>query len=265
MLKIADDWYILHDESQCTNKMESGNPTTADTDMEFLHVQIKSEESNELEYESIEANASDGNGSWEDRLEKASDNENSLTDEVLLENESTTDASYVQSNIDESEEKQIYPKKKHKNDSTKAPIVCAICNQTFSRASSLARHRSVHTKKRVECNLCGRHIAETSLDEHLYRHKGIKPHKCELCLKTFARSGELTAHNRTHTGQKPFKCEIENCDRAYSHGSDLKRHHFGAHGIYYKKFSCPICERIYPENKFLKKHMRLAHPEMEPT
>lgn len=263
MLKIADNWYILHDETLCTNAKSSGNPTMTDTDMEFLQVQIKSEESNEFEYESIETNASGGEDSSEDPLEKASDNENSLSDETQLEDEPTTDASYARSNIDDSEEQQIHPKTMHSKDSTKAPIICTICNQTFSRAFSLTRHMNVHTKKRVECNLCGRHIAKTSLGEHLYRHKGIKPHKCELCPKTFARTGELTAHNRTHSGQKPYKCEIDQCDRAYSHGSDLKRHHFGAHGLYYKKYTCPLCERIYHENRFLKKHMRLAHPEVE--
>ena len=67
----------------------------------------------------------------------------------------------------------------------------------------------------------------------------------------------LSSTPQVHTGEKPYKCNIENCDRAYAHGTDLKRHRRSQHGIFTKTFECPICSKIFYENKFLKKHLNV--------
>lgn len=60
-----------------------------------------------------------------------------------------------------------------------------------------------------------------------------------------------------HTGEKPYKCNEENCNRAYAYQTDLKRHRRSVHGIITKTFACPICSKIFYENKFLTKHLNV--------
>lgn len=74
-------------------------------------------------------------------------------------------------------------------------------------------------------------------------------------MKLFDTNLFMTAHTRVHTGAKPFKCNIDHCDRAYMFEIDLKRHKYSIHGIFTKKHICPICSKVYPENKLLKKHL----------
>lgn len=134
---------------------------------------------------------------------------------------------------------------------------CNICGRSFSSFGNMNAHMYIHAEtKRYICNFCGRGFnMSNSLRQHLNMHEGKYPYKCKFCAKGFARQSELIAHTRTHTGEKPFKCPIDQCERAYTYQIDLKRHKFSAHGIYHKKYPCSICNKIYSENKLLRKHM----------
>lgn len=136
-------------------------------------------------------------------------------------------------------------------------VSCEECGQTFSTPGNLNSHKKIHLKcKAYVCTYCGRGFNQLhNLKEHANRHTGDKPYKCERCDKVFGRKTNLTAHTRVHTGEKPFKCNIEGCDRAYMFEIDLKRHKYSIHGIFTKKHICPICSKVYPENKLLKKHL----------
>lgn len=136
-------------------------------------------------------------------------------------------------------------------------VSCSECGQTFSTPGNLNSHKKIHLKcKAYVCTYCGRGFNQLhNLKEHTNRHTGDRPYKCERCGKAFGRKTNLTAHTRVHTGEKPFKCNIESCDRAYMFGIDLKRHKYSVHGIFTKKHTCQICNKVYPENKLLKKHL----------
>lgn len=87
-------------------------------------------------------------------------------------------------------------------------------------------------------------------------HTGERPHKCQVCGKTFIQSGQLVIHMRTHTGEKPYKCPVEGCGKGFTCSKQLKVHsrtHTGE-----KPYQCDICFRDFGYNHVLKLH-RVQH------
>ncbi|KAK0164523.1 hypothetical protein PV328_003142 [Microctonus aethiopoides] len=74
--------------------------------------------------------------------------------------------------------------------------VCDQCDKTFSKHSSLARHK--------------------------YEHSGQRPYKCEECPRAFKHKHHLTEHKRLHTGEKPFQCS--KCLKRFSHSGSYSQH-----------------------------------------
>lgn len=141
----------------------------------------------------------------------------------------------------------------------KERYICPICSREFKISGNLKQHIETHSDyKRYVCDWCGKgfHLPY-NLKEHMNTHTGARPYKCETCGKTFGRNTLRQAHMRIHTGEKPYQCSEENCDRAYAYQTDLKRHRRSVHGIITKTFPCPICSKIFYENKFLTKHLNV--------
>lgn len=137
---------------------------------------------------------------------------------------------------------------------------CDTCQSKFLTKKRLRTHQKyMHINPaNFMCNVCGaRYRAKARLNDHIRSHTGEKPYACkeEQCDKSFSRYNLLKAHTLIHTGEKPHRCDQSGCDKAYTYVIDLKRHKFSAHGIYTKKHPCPVCSKVYPENKLLKKHL----------
>ncbi|XP_054161731.1 zinc finger E-box-binding homeobox 1-like [Oppia nitens] len=75
-------------------------------------------------------------------------------------------------------------------------FICDQCDKTFSKQSSLARHK--------------------------YEHSGQRPHKCDVCSKAFKHKHHLTEHKRLHSGEKPFQCK--KCLKRFSHSGSYSQH-----------------------------------------
>lgn len=75
-------------------------------------------------------------------------------------------------------------------------FTCDQCDKTFSKQSSLARHK--------------------------YEHSGQRPHKCDVCSKAFKHKHHLTEHKRLHSGEKPFQCK--KCLKRFSHSGSYSQH-----------------------------------------
>lgn len=158
-----------------------------------------------------------------------------------------------------SRENLVYHIQKHYGE---APP-CPTCKQVFSTAITLRAHvQSMHKDvKDFICSYCGKGFSrQRGLTNHITIHTGEKRHKCPDCGKAFASQANMHQHRRVHTGAKPCKCYIEGCDRAYMFKVDLKRHLYGAHGIFTKKFECKACGKVLPENKLLVAHMKTHLP-----
>ncbi|KPM07840.1 Zinc-finger double domain containing protein 9 [Sarcoptes scabiei] len=82
------------------------------------------------------------------------------------------------------------------NQLTEGVFTCDQCDKTFSKQSSLARHK--------------------------YEHSGQRPHKCDVCNKAFKHKHHLTEHKRLHSGEKPFQCT--KCLKRFSHSGSYSQH-----------------------------------------
>ena len=57
------------------------------------------------------------------------------------------------------------------------------------------------------CGLCHKTFPVPSrLKVHLMKHRGEKPHECDVCKKRFLRSGDFKRHKRIH--ERPYTCDI---------------------------------------------------------
>jgi len=75
------------------------------------------------------------------------------------------------------------------NDDNNKRLSCDICDKSFNKQSSLARHK--------------------------YEHSGVRPFICDICKKAFKHKHHLAEHRRLHTGEKPFQCS--KCFKRFSH------------------------------------------------
>lgn len=101
--------------------------------------------------------------------------------------------------------------------------ICKFCNKGFVLKYQLKRHLDIHLNKRQwKCDFgnCNRGFNDpTGLRSHRFicpeRAVIEKPHKCEICNKTFPFPARLKDHMQMyHLGIKRFGCE--ECDKVFS-------------------------------------------------
>ena len=87
----------------------------------------------------------------------------------------------------------------------------------------------------------------------LFVDPDARPYRCDMCDKTFKRSGEVTIHMRAHTGEKPYKCNI--CDQGFTQSSSLSIHMRRHTGL--KPHQCSLCPKAFTTLQNLQVHQRV--------
>lgn len=82
--------------------------------------------------------------------------------------------------------------------------------------------------------------------------KTEKPHKCNICGRSFSDKRNLDSHFRIHTGDRRYVCEI--CGAAFIQWASLYYHKL-THSD--NRLPCSLCEKTFSMPKNLKNHMNM--------
>lgn len=129
---------------------------------------------------------------------------------------------------------------------------CHTCNKVFTHSSNLYTHnRNIHKLKGAKtlCSVCGNYVS--NIYNHMMRHTGEKPFKCNQCEKRFIAKPQLKQHLLVHSGLKPFVCSV--CAKAFNNLYNLQVHERIHKGD--RCHICTICNKGFLEKSYLKKHM----------
>ncbi|XP_053695923.1 zinc finger protein 62-like [Sabethes cyaneus] len=162
------------------------------------------------------------------------------------------------------------------------PYKCETCGKSFTSNLSLKNHSLLHSEHLLKCEFCDEKFTmlrefechrmshpesavtgkETkSLKNHGVFYTNQRPHKCNVCGKSYIRLVHLNHHMRIHTGDL-FKCD--RCGTKFATNSS-KNKHLDIHQVYDLTlqpethtddgvYRCDICYREFVKLRSWQRH-----------
>lgn len=131
------------------------------------------------------------------------------------------------------------------------PSRCSSCQAGSSRSNGRRSHKGLNPHS---CTLCTKtFISSAHLNLHLASHVKERKFRCNVCGKFFQQSAHLIVHKAIHSGDRPFKCP--ECGKTFGRASHLKTHrrlHTGE-----KPFKCSYCDKAFTQKAGLLSHLHL--------
>ncbi|KAL5276749.1 GTF3A family protein [Megaselia abdita] len=144
----------------------------------------------------------------------------------------------------------------------------ALNNDSEIDSSSVKKSSTRIHKRKYVCETCSETFGrKTQYDRHIFKHNGIKTHKCSDCEKEYIISSALKRHILTFhkgiRGEKTFKCPAPSCDKAFDSAFNLERHSKRRHEnpLTYK---CDQCQSEFRRKIKLKYHVISVHTKEYP-
>ncbi|CAH0550445.1 unnamed protein product [Brassicogethes aeneus] len=114
-------------------------------------------------------------------------------------------------------------------------LKCKFCDRVFAKEAYFTQHNNAHhnDKNQFQCKICGKKFfSQKILDTHAKKHKGNKPHKCNICPKQYNFKSDLNRHMFVHykTKVKPYNCTT--CGKGF-----LRKDHFNNHQLSHERKS----------------------------
>lgn len=157
-------------------------------------------------------------------------------------------------------------RERRSNDDTKnwgdvGQYQCELCNKTFISKSKIRKHMDVHKNKdrpKRLCTICGLELCSTyNLNNHIRTvHGRERKFHCTLCDRRFSHSHHLKTHMNRHEGIRPFKCE--QCVKSFFDKTTLREHIKSVH-LNLKAYACRICSRTFNRSGNMRAHMLKTH------
>lgn len=142
----------------------------------------------------------------------------------------------------------------HKNHSeTPDQYQCNDCGKWINSRAAMTKHLEIHGEKKFACNVCGYSTFTVEvMRRHVLTHVEDKPHKCELCNKSYIQRVQLQRHLEKHSGNLCTKCGKRFASRAklLVH----MREHMGL-----EKLRCPFRTCSYATKEFINEASLTNH------
>ncbi|XP_059220625.1 zinc finger protein 492-like [Stomoxys calcitrans] len=139
---------------------------------------------------------------------------------------------------------------------------CDKCDKKYIKRYLLEKHKLTHMpkpEKKFSCNECGKlYVSQHALNYHEKAvHQNVYVRVCEVCGQTLPDAFSYKQHMLRHN-PKPVKCE--DCGLLVTSQITLKYHRDLKHPVGgSREYSCPICQRISPNMRAHKAHIKETH------
>lgn len=115
----------------------------------------------------------------------------------------------------------------------------------------------------LECEYCGKLFwYQVHYDMHVRTHTREHLYYCSQCSYSSITKNCLKRHVIQKHSNILLKCPTEHCDYSTPDKYKLQAHLKVHSELDKKSYSCPVCEKSFSEDRLIKSHIKINHPEV---
>ncbi|XP_055534233.1 zinc finger protein 182-like isoform X2 [Wyeomyia smithii] len=132
-----------------------------------------------------------------------------------------------------------------------------------TKDSIASKSKPKNTSHKVQCQICGKMVANTNLAAHQQIHDPNRPKlACPHCPAQYTESKRLKLHiNNKHTHEVQFSCD--RCGKTFASPDSLRVHYIALHTDI-KKYECTLCGEKFSRSTSRRHHYKMVHTTIRP-